>query len=160
MPLPPKLRPLFEERTSYLRDPYYQDSQSSYLYLLVEPDEKLIRYVGICVNPLQRYAAHTRYSHSDGPPCSKWIASLRERNELPRIHVATKLEPTRQDSADAVGASYRGDLPVDMSLPPQLLEAALISRATKRFRIGSNDYRVDLLNVMHNKSRKKFCQAG
>lgn len=158
MPLPQELKPLFEQRTAYLRDPYYNSSNADYLYLLIEPEENCIRYVGACVKPFQRYSAHVSGSDSSsGVPSRRWIASLKNRGQLPRIYVASRIDRQDKLAADSLGILHCNDLPLGNNLVATLAEQALIRRVSSGMRIGGGNFTADLLNVVH-KSRKKICR--
>ncbi len=66
-------------------------SASGYVYILLEPDADVIRYIGVAVDPVSRYQRHVQSNSTSKTPVTVWIRSLKDRDTLPRMWVICEI---------------------------------------------------------------------
>lgn len=107
-------------------------TRTSWIYLLVDPRDKHIRYVGHAFNPRARFATYKR-GIGTGPEVTRWLLSLVDAGLEPIMMIAGKV------------TTYTGDFRIDDSIRKGA-EKHTIRRLSK-----SKDDK--LLNVAHHMSR-------
>lgn len=118
---------------------------TNYVYYLIEPEENVVRYVGVAQCVADRFASHISQCRKGTAPVAKWVRSLVERGELPRCEVAAAVH--------AYGGFFTQQ--VWTSFAVRALERAIVQHAQHGYmpsnlrneRFGG--YRADLLNVEH-----------
>jgi hypothetical protein len=59
--------------------------RKTYIYGLVDPDDKVIKYVGKTKNPKQRYMLHLL--DKEKSPKTDWIKNLKQKNKFPVFQI-------------------------------------------------------------------------
>jgi hypothetical protein len=79
--------------------------KSCAVYYLIDPETKEIRYVGISVNPRQRYRAHL--TTREKSRCACWIKSLRGRCAVPHMRIIAWVQDEEEAKRIEVGLIAR-----------------------------------------------------
>jgi hypothetical protein len=61
--------------------------KNKFLYVLVDPRDSKVRYVGICVNPKARYSFHLGETDIQNIPKFRWITQLIKQDMLPIMRI-------------------------------------------------------------------------
>lgn len=123
-----------KQRTDDIREQLKRHQKVRYFYFLLEPDEDVIRYVGCCTNPVERYQAHL--SKRAAPLVREWVDSLGGR--LPRMEIVGTVGHYGPWLNEAATVAYFGEV----------LEADLIRRIKAGSFVGNRKMASKLLNVL------------
>lgn len=129
------LRTLARLRIADIKHGMADPNSVEYIYFLMEPDEDVIRYVGSCKKPVERFRSHI--NGSCGSRVAKWIASLKERGTLPRMKVVASVGVFGPNRASPVCGWYLGGL----------LEKGVIRSIALNRWYANEPYPASLLNV-------------
>lgn len=64
-----------------------ENSNHTYIYVLIDPDTNMVRYVGKADNPIKRLSEHIRKSKYSNTHKNNWIISLIKKNLKPIIEI-------------------------------------------------------------------------
>jgi hypothetical protein len=126
------------EQVVSIREQLTKRTYSRYLYLLLEPDVDVIRYVGCCSDPEDRYRKHTG-NGACKTPVSRWIRSLKEGGNLPRMNVIGRIS--------SFGYILEQKVVHTASLG-EVVEREIIQRLMRGRWIGNKKMPSDLLNIV------------
>lgn len=123
-----------KQRANEIREQLKRHQKVRYLYFLLEPDEDVIRYVGCCTSPVERFQAHL--SKRASPLVRAWVDSLGGR--LPRMEVVGTVGHFGPWLHEAATIAYFGEV----------LELDLIRRINSGQFVGNRKMAGNLLNVI------------
>lgn len=123
-----------KQRTNAIREQLKKYQKVRYFYFLLEPDEDVIRYVGCCADPVQRFLAHI--GNGAAPQVKAWVHSLGGR--LPRMEVVGTVGHYGPWMNEAATLAYFGEV----------LESDLIRRIRAGKFVGNRKMVGKLLNVL------------
>ena len=83
-------------------------SEIVYIYVLIDPFIKQVRYVGKTINPKSRLFGH--YSTKDKTYRSNWIASLRKRRERPIMEIVEETDEEHWEEREKYWIKYYREL--------------------------------------------------
>lgn len=130
-----RLVELRKERTDGIREQLKRRQSFRYIYLLLEPDDDVIRYVGCCSHPDDRYRHHV--SKNAIPLVKCWVDSLKERGQLPRMEIV-----------GTVGKyGFWHEQIVAMTEFGEVVELAVINKLLAGKWVGNVKMKSDLLNI-------------
>lgn len=75
-----------------------QSVMAEYVYYLVDPDTKEVRYVGKTMNPKTRMASHCKHP---GKSIKSWVETLKAHGKRPVMVLVEKTTPDRIREAEA-----------------------------------------------------------
>lgn len=71
-----------------------------YVYCLRDPETQAIYYVGSSINPILRYAQHTRH-HAGSDALRRWVKAVQARGLKPAMEILETLPVVGRDQREA-----------------------------------------------------------
>jgi hypothetical protein len=151
------LKELYKERIAPFKRKEFP-KYCEYIYVLCEPKERVIRYVGWTNDIKQRYRTHVAAKSKSNHGLNDWINDLKSSGTLPRIYVVSAMHtmqrflPQRRKCYLVNGKLIAFATPAVLTkkLVPFLAESALIKYLDigKGFCFhGKSSWSADLLNI-------------
>lgn len=140
-----QLRRRLADERARLRADMKGRKQTAYVYYLIEPDQNVIRYVGVAQCVAGRLGSHISQCRKAKTPVSRWVRSLVERGVLPRCEVVAAVS-----SFGGIMTSWVWNDFAVRSLEKAIVQAAAAGCLRSNLRSERfGGYRADLLNVEH-----------
>lgn len=84
----------------------HQKHKFVYIYALIDPDTKAVRYIGRSVSPQDRFYGHMSKCEEGKTHCHRWLKSLKRKGKQPIMEIVEQATPNTYQEREAYWISY------------------------------------------------------